>query len=300
MKKVSIPPPPSAGLSRRAFLRWTARLALVAGVGIAFDGRNNLVVEKLHLPFTDLPRPFRGFTIAQISDLHASYWVGRDYLEEVVQRVNRLSADLVVVTGDIITGSTNAFIKRWLPGDSRGYTDMAAEVLSQLTAPRRLAVLGNHDQGEGLQASNYLVQRLENAGIPVLRNHHRAFRAGASRLYVAGTDDVWYTSNLKRSLAGIPDGAFTILLSHSPDILNDVRKEMDIRLLLCGHTHGGQVNLPWITSRIMPITNPVRYLSGLVREPWGYTYVNRGIGTLVFPFRIMAPPEITRITLVKA
>jgi predicted MPP superfamily phosphohydrolase len=102
------------------------------------------------------------------------------------------------------------------------------------------------------------------------------------------------------SAKGVSPEDFTILLSYSPDILTDLRHGMTMDLLLCGHTHGGQVNLPWITRRILPITDPERYLSGLVRESWGYTYVNRGIGTLVFPLRVLAPPEITRITLVRA
>ncbi len=73
-----------------------------------------------------------------------------------------------------------------------------------------------------------------------------------------------------------------------------------MELVLCGHTHGGQVAVPYLSHHFIPIKNPARYLAGLVRESYSYTYVNRGIGTLVFPFRIGAPPEITSIRLRRA
>ena len=72
---------------------------------------------------------------------------------------------------------------------------------------------------------------------------------------------------------------------------------MKIDLALCGHTHGGQVNIPYLSHHFLPINNPSKYLAGLIKEPYGYTYVNRGIGTLVFPFRFCAPPEITYFKL---
>jgi predicted MPP superfamily phosphohydrolase len=77
----------------------------------------------------------------------------------------------------------------------------------------------------------------------------------------------------------------------------DIKNGTKIDLTLCGHTHGGQVAIPFISHHFIPIKDPFRYQAGLVKEPYGYTYVNRGIGTLVFPFRIAAPPEITCLTL---
>jgi predicted MPP superfamily phosphohydrolase len=72
---------------------------------------------------------------------------------------------------------------------------------------------------------------------------------------------------------------------------------MKIDLALCGHTHGGQLHIPYLSHHFLPINNPSKYLAGLIKEPYGYTYVNRGIGTLVFPFRLFAPPEITYFKL---
>jgi predicted MPP superfamily phosphohydrolase len=95
----------------------------------------------------------------------------------------------------------------------------------------------------------------------------------------------------------VPENGFKIMLSHNPDVRTDIEKRADVDLTLCGHTHGGQVAIPLVSHHFIPINKPDRYISGLVKETYGYTYVNRGIGTLVFPFRLAAPPEITVFTL---
>ena len=161
-------------------------------------------------------------------------------------------------------------------------------------------MLGNHDQWDGRKTEQRLVRELEGIGIDVLRNRSQALQRGGQSIAVAGTDDVWFTADLDRALGGVPPERFTILLSHSPDIREDLGPKSRVELTLCGHTHGGQVAIPYLTRHLMPIKNPARYLAGLVQEPYGYTYVNRGIGTLVFPLRIGAPPEITAYTLSRA
>jgi len=134
----------------------------------------------------------------------------------------------------------------------------------------------------------------------VLRNRSIKLARGNASIYIAGTDDFWFTCDVDKALADVPSDGFKIVLSHSPDVLTDMDRQANVDLTLCGHTHGGQVAIPFLSHHFIPIKNPARYLAGLVREPHGYTYVNRGIGTLVFPFRIGAPPEITTITLVKS
>jgi len=284
-------------MTRRTFFRYLVRLSLLAVLGLSFDQRNNLKVEKLSLSFPRLPPFFNGYQIVQLSDLHASFWVTETYLEEVVRRTNRLSPDMVVVTGDILTGPVNAFWKKWLPASERDYVPVVARILAKLQAGLRFAVLGNHDQGCGQQTVNRLAFSLKETGMTVLRNRSVPVSIGSDQIYIAGTDDSWFTSNLPQAMAGIPENAFTILLSHNPDIHIDARRVAPIDLTLCGHTHGGQIRIPFVTEHVLPISDPARYLAGLVREPHGYTYVNRGIGTLVFPFRLGAKPEITSITL---
>jgi len=280
-------------MDRRAFFKHGLRLSVLGLLAFMFTRRDNLMVETVPLSFPNLPPAFNDYRIVQISDLHASFWVGADYLMRVVDRVNQLEKDLVVITGDIITGAVNDFWKKWLPGSSRDYTAMVARVLGNLKAGHKLAVLGNHDQWDGLETEERLVAKLENVGIRFLRNASLPVARGHETLHIAGIDDVWFSHDLPRALKQIPLAEYKILLSHSPDIMSAVNKQMHIDLTICGHTHGGQLAIPYLTHHLMPIDNPARYMAGLVKEDHGYTYVNRGIGTLVFPFRLGAPPEIT-------
>jgi hypothetical protein len=286
-------------ISRRSFIKNSFRLSVIASLGIGYESRNNLKTEHVRLGFTNLPSSFHGFRIVQISDLHASFWVGRDYLMQVVKEINQLEKDLVIISGDIITGSVNNFWKRWIPRIKRDYISMVVEVLGNLNGGDKVAVLGNHDQWDGKKTELRLVSELENVGIRVLRNSSIKLSRGLSDLYVAGTDDYWVSCDIEKALHSIPPDEFKILLCHNPDVREDINNETKIDLTLCGHTHGGQVAIPFISHHFIPIKNPIRYRAGLIKEHYGYTYVNRGIGTLVFPFRIAAPPEITHLTLQK-
>ena len=290
----------SKNISRRSFLKNGFRLSMLAFLGTGYEGRNNLRTEHVRLGFHNLPPSFHGFRIVQISDLHASFWVGRDYLMQVVREINKLEKDLVVISGDIITGSVNNFWKRWMPTIKGDYLSMVVDVLGNLDGGEKIAVLGNHDQWDGKKTELRLVSELERVGIQVLRNSSKKLSRGLSSLYVAGTDDYWVSCDLEKALRRVPQSEFKILLCHSPDVRTGIKNETKIDITLCGHTHGGQVAIPYISQHFIPIKNPFRYQAGLIKEPYGYTYVNRGIGTLVFPFRMAASPEITCFTLQKS
>jgi len=279
--------------NRRSFIKHSFRLSILAFLGFGFERRDNVKTEFIRLQFSNLPPSFNGFRIVQISDLHASFWVGKKYLTSMVEKVNQTKKDLLVITGDTITGAVNDFWKRWMPTLKHDYLAMAIDVLSNLQGNYKMAVLGNHDQWDGVETEQRLVRELEKIGFIVLRNSSVPISRGKESIYIAGTDDVWFSYDFTKAMKDVPNDAFKILLSHSPDVTTDINKDMKIDLTLCGHTHGGQVNIPYLSHHFLPVNNPSKYLSGLIKEPYGYTYVNRGIGTLVFPFRFNAPPEIT-------
>ena len=283
--------------TRRSFIKNSLRLFILAFLGFGFERRNNIKTESIRLKFFNLPPAFDGFQIVQISDLHASYWVGKKYLMGVVEEVNKLKKDLLVITGDIITGAVNDFWKRWMPAAKSDHLAMVIDVLSNLKDCDKIAVLGNHDQWDGIKTEQRLVSELEKIGFFVLRNSSMPISRGKERIYIAGTDDIWFSYDFTKAMHKVPNKAFKILLSHSPDVTTDIEKDMQVDLTLCGHTHGGQVNIPYLSHHFIPINNPSKYMAGLIKEPYGYTYVNRGIGTLVFPFRFCAPPEITYLKL---
>ncbi|MBF0100199.1 MAG: metallophosphoesterase [Desulfobacterales bacterium] len=288
-------------INRRKFLAYSARLTILALLGFGFYERTDLHIEYLHLSFPNLPDSFDGYRICHISDLHSSFWVKPEYLLEVVNKINELNCNSVVITGDIITGAVNSFWKRWMPVSKNDYIANVIDVLSHLKTENKLAVLGNHDQWAGKETELRLVNELQHIGITVLRNHSVKLTRSNASIYFIGTDDLWSSSyDFAKAIQNVPVDEFKILLSHNPDVRRDIRTDMKVDLTLCGHTHGGQVRIPFLSNFLIPIDNPATYLAGLVKERYGYTYVNRGIGTLVFPFRIGSSPEITCLTLKKS
>jgi len=228
-----------------------------------------------------LPEAFSGLRVVQISDIHHGLFLPKLWLAEAVQQTNRLRADIVVLTGDFVTYS-------------RANIEPAAEILSRLRARYGvLAVLGNHDFRVGADA---VTSALRRRHIEVLRNQHVAVQFGGSSLYVAGVDDYGYGADVRRAVRGIPRDAATILLAHNPRIIH-LASRHGVSLVLSGHTHGGQVNLPLLGTVYGRSPERLRYKIGWDRLGPTQIYVSRGIGTIVLPWRLRCPAEITHLEL---
>jgi len=228
-----------------------------------------------------LPEAFSGLRIVQISDIHHGLFLPEQWLAEAVQQTNRLRADIVVLTGDFVTYS-------------RANIEPAAEILSRLRARYGvLAVLGNHDFRVGADA---VTSALRRKHIEVLRNQHVTVQFGGSSLYVAGVDDYGYGADVRRAVRGIPRDSATVLLAHNPRIIH-LASRHGVSLVLSGHTHGGQVNLPLLGTVYGRSPERLRYKIGWDRLGPTQIYVSRGIGTIVLPWRLRCPAEITHLEL---
>ena len=228
-----------------------------------------------------LPEAFSGLRIVQISDIHHGLFLPEQWLAEAVQQTNRLRADIVVLTGDFVTYS-------------RANIQPAAEILSRLRARYGvLAVLGNHDFRVGADA---VTSALRRKHIEVLRNQHVTVQFGGSSLYVAGVDDYGYGADVRRAVRGIPRDSATVLLAHNPRIIH-LASRHGVSLVLSGHTHGGQVNLPLLGTVYGRSPERLRYKIGWDRLGPTQIYVSRGIGTIVLPWRLRCPAEITHLEL---
>jgi predicted MPP superfamily phosphohydrolase len=228
-----------------------------------------------------LPEAFRGFRIVQLTDIHHGVFLPGPMLRHVVSLANSLEPDLIVVTGDFVTYSS-------------AYIEPVAQILSELRSRHgTYAVLGNHDFRVG---ANEITDSLEHNGIAVLRNSHVRLRRKGQSLYLAGIDDLLYEADLGRALKGIPQKASTILLSHNPGIIG-AASQAGVQLVLSGHTHGGQVNIPFLGNIWGRSKEQLRFKVG-----WGHLgktqiYVSRGIGTIVVPLRYRCPAEIAQLLL---
>lgn len=240
-------------------------------------------ITRLDIPIRGLPESFDGYQILHVSDLHAGSFVR---VREVARRLAvaaSLQPDLVVFTGDLASAAVGA-------------ADGAAEILSRTArGDGILAVLGNHDVWVGEAAVR---AALERRGVRVLVNDHAAVSRGQHRLYFAGVNDAAYTErdDLAAALAGIPEEATVILLSHAPVI---VRQPLARRaaLVLSGHTHGGQIVLPYLGALYVPSELGRRYAFGLHRLNGQWLFITRGLGEIFPPLRIGCPPEIALLTL---
>ncbi|MDE1154485.1 MAG: metallophosphoesterase [Acidobacteriaceae bacterium] len=276
----------AAKITRRAFLG-TAALA-AAGV-TAYSGthaRHELEIIQREVPIQDLPDAFDGFRIVQISDLHYAEYTETWFLEKVISEVNALNADLVLITGD--------FISRGPLSNRYAYrkAGVCAELLSTLTAPERYGCLGNHDVGVG---AGHVIDPLEANGTPILVDSYRAIERGDARIWLAGTDDAGTrTPDLDLAIPNYPD-APVILMAHEPDFVDRIIQHPRfpmIDMTLSGHTHGGQIRLPFVGPLILPPLGQ-KYVHGEFQFGHMQLYVNRGIGAVGVPFRLNCPSEIS-------
>jgi len=290
-----VPPPENPAdqrriITRRSFLiasgAAAAGLALYAGEG----ARHEIDTVQRPIAIRNLPTPFHGFRIVQLSDIHLDEFTEPYFLEHIVQRVNALNPDLVLLTGDFVTMGAFTFVA----GNHAAHR--CAEILRTLTCPERYAILGNHDVGVG---APQVIRALNAFGIPVLVNQFTAIERGGSRLWLGGAEDPGTSHpDLNLTIPAHPDGP-VILMAHEPDYADNVVLHPRfplIDLMLAGHSHGGQVRLPLLGALILPPMGKL-YPEGYYRFQHMQLYVNRGIGTVGLPFRLNCPPEITVITL---
>lgn len=281
-------------ISRRRFLMLAS--AGVVGAGAAswhslLFSPTNPVITRQNVALPGLPKEFVGLRIVQISDLHFSSLVPRAYLEKCVQMVNALKPDLIFLTGDYVTSegwSTRA-------DTTRDFVRPLPEILAPLRARAGcFAVLGNHDVTVNARG---IREALEEAGIHVMRNERVALARAGARLPVVGLADYGteYVDQ-RRAFAGIPPDEPALIMMHNPDLFG---RGMDHRngLVFCGHTHGGQVRIPFYGPLYVPSVYGTRFLSGRFEKDGLIMLVNRGVGVIRLRIRFNCSPEITMATL---
>lgn len=285
----SQPDPPSR-FTRRSFLIGAGATAAGFALYSGEIARHELDTVYRDIAITDLPGPFHGYRIAQISDIHLDEFTEPYFLERIVGHVNALAPDLVLLTGDFVTHGAFTFVA------SSHMAYRCAEILSTLTAPLRYAVLGNHDVAVN---APMVINALTSHGTPVLVNEHVAIERNGERLWICGAEDPGTSHpDLDLTIPAKP-GAPVILMAHEPDYADDVVKHPRgplVDLMLAGHSHGGQVRLPLLGALVLPPMG-MKYVEGYFRLNQMQLYVNRGIGTVGLPFRLNCPPELTILTL---
>lgn len=242
----------------------------------------NVQVRRHDVRSQILPRPFDGFTVLHLTDLHAD--ISRRAMARLAELLPDLDYDICVMTGDY-------------RGDTFGPYGNALEVMAALR--RRLkdpvyGVFGNHDTVMMLPA-------LEAMGIRMLMNEATSIGRGGATLWLAGVDDghFYHTDDIATAAAGIPSDAFSILLSHTPELYSEAA-EAGFDLMLSGHTHGGQICLPGSVAVTLEAKGLPRHMgAGAWRHGDMTGYTSAGAGTCVLPVRFNCLPEVTLHRLVR-
>lgn len=257
-----------------------------------------LVVDSLALELPDLPPELEGLRLVHLSDLHCRERPGHfseQMARRAVQATLEAEPDLVCLTGDL--------------GELSRSGKTVAELLAPLADLTTLVVMGNHDHDRILehQGSAQPLRHLTAAqwqaamqavGLIVLHNEHLTLELRGRRVVVAGVGDPscgW--DDLPRALEGAPAGDLRLILVHSPDLVDDPRSDW-AHVLLCGHTHGGQIRLPGIGTPWAPVWRDRRRSAGLLRIGGVLCHVSRGVGAGVRN-RFLCPPQVAVLTLTR-
>lgn len=246
--------------------------------GLYWRGQRNaaeVTVRRNIIAFPDLPEAFHGFTILHLSDLHADG--SKPAMDRVLQLVEGLRYDICCLTGDYRAATT-------------GSCEPALQVMQKLAnrlPPPVFAVPGNHD-------SLTMISGLEKIGIKMLLNESDVIHRGGQQIFIAGIDDNHFfkTGDIARATAQIPAGEFRVLLSHTPEVFQQAERA-GFRLMLSGHTHGGQICLPGSIPVILEARLPRGYGKGAWQYKAMHAYTSAGAGTSIVPVRFNCPPEIT-------
>lgn len=254
---------------------------VVCGYGVLVR-RRWVRTEHVEVRIAGLPPAFDGYRVAHLSDLHIGGLTPESWGHAWAARANDLDADMAVITGDMVTSGVD-------------FHEDIARVVGSLRARDGVVVsMGNHDYfGNGEPLIGYLRER----GVKVLRNAGFTIARGDEKLHLAAIDDTWTRrADLELALSERPEGVPCVLLAHDPEVFpKAVAKGVD--LMLSGHTHGGQLAIPFLAKRYSLATLAHTYNLGIYSEGRSTLYVHPGLGTTGPPIRLGAAPAVTLLTL---
>ena len=273
-------------ISRRKFLK----LGVSGGIGTLTAvypfciERYLFQVNTYRIPISNLPSNFNGFTIVQLTDLHYGFLMPLKVVEKIIYKINTLQKDVIVCTGDYV-----------LERNGTTQIDTIWPHLMKLRAKSGVySVLGNHDHWGDTERSLYWLEKsgqsIRHKAVPIIRGEEKIWLGGAG-------DYLEDNLGIDNAFQHIPKSECKILLSHNPDSA-DTGFKTRIDLMISGHTHGGQVIIPFVGPPILPVKNK-SYSSGFIRTGKTNLYISRGLGWAMIPVRFNCLPEISILRLVR-
>jgi predicted MPP superfamily phosphohydrolase len=282
---------PKMQLDRRGFLKVLGHVFTAYGLGAIGAYKYSIHVEpewlsvkKVKIPMKIIGDSLDGFQFVQLSDMHFYPYTDIELIQSTVQATKDLKPDLILLTGDYVLDIAEVIFD-------------LIPTLSQLNATYGVfAILGNHDYWTNAEIVR---QGLQDAGIPVLINEGLQIGVGRESLYLAGMEDGWDGHpDIDKAFSDWGEGMPSIMMLHEPDFWDRYKDDPRLNLQISGHTHGGQVRIPFYGAPILPEFGR-KYDHGLYTFKDRFLYVNRGIGVVPPPVRLNCRPEITHFTLIR-
>ncbi len=254
------------------------------------NNTTQIVAETQTIPVKEIPQPLKDFKIVHISDIQGDEYTGRQDIARYIQKVNKLNPDLIIFTGDLISYGTD-------------FIAMAARELGKATATYgTVAVVGDHDYWAG---TDTVEKALEKQGISLLRDENYSIRLDSVNSFVVtGVTEVYSKAsspNVVDSLTrNTADPQLKVFASHQVDKhLVKSAQQNNYDLMLAGHTHGGQIRIPFMGMSFSAAERETKYVSGLYQEGALPIHINNGLGFTLGPVRYGAPPTVTLLRLYK-
>ncbi len=280
-------------LNRRSLVRKVPKwflLGVLAPASIYYYARKIepflLKINRYTIPTVKMDDPCNQFKIIHFTDTHIGYNYSLEQLKKLVTTINAEHPDIICFTGDLIDN----------PQMFTNFNEVA-DILNSLHAPYgKYWVYGNHDHGG--YGTDVIKQTMDSARFTLLRNQSNTIIKNNSKIQLAGLDDaILGKPSIKEALANTNSNIFTCLLVHEPDVA-DIVKTHPVDIQLSGHSHGGQIRLPFIGSIITPVLAR-KYVDGLYKLNRNkmHLFVSRGIGTTRLPFRFLCKPEVNVYTI---
>ena len=279
-------------LTRRAWIRTIIYSGLGIAGGVGYISSKRLEVVYSDVPLAGLPKRLDGLKIGVMADFHAGAFTTREDILQAISIINNEKPDLIALLGDYVDGAYSHSPKNVEKGS------YVFDTLQRLKAPLGIyAVLGNHDHWTD---ASLVRKKLSKLPLVTLTNQGISLGNG---LALAGVDDFWEgPSDPFKAIRNISPESVIIMLSHNPDVNLQLKGDERVKLVMSGHTHGGQIRIPIINRALwVPCSRKYRGPSGLIRETGHrWTFITKGVGTFFVPVRLACPPDIGILRLRKA
>jgi predicted MPP superfamily phosphohydrolase len=238
--------------------------------------------KRIDLISSDIPKSFIGKKVVFITDIHHGPFLSIERVKKLVERINKLEPDYILMGGDYVHREPEYIIPVF-------------EEFKNLIAKNGIyGVLGNHDHWEGAELTR---QMMNENGIKICDNKSYWDKIGNDSIKIGGVGDLWEdTQQLDSTTYDLKDSDFSILISHSPDYIENMPKDL-IDFTLSGHTHGGQMTFFGMWAPILPSKYEQKYRYGMKNFEGMQAYISSGIGTITPPLRFFCRPEIVLINL---